>query len=96
MAQNTQTFTLVGEFKDNITPSLRKLNTSITGLNKNFAKLQKMVRPIAKDMAIMAAAANQMSVGFKAQKSAMDSGTKSLQQYRRELGKAAKIGRAHV
>lgn len=89
MAQNTQTFILVGEFKDNITPSLKKLNTSITGLNKNFAKLQKMVRPIAKDMAIMADAATRMSTSFKAQKSGLDASTKSLQQYRRELGKAA-------
>jgi hypothetical protein len=38
MAENTQTFTLVGNFKDNITPKLKKLQTQIEKLNKSFTK----------------------------------------------------------
>ena len=68
MAQNTQTFTLVGEFKDNITPSLNKLNRSLDGLNKNFAKLQKMIRPIARDMELIADSTARMAASLKAQK----------------------------
>lgn len=84
---NERTFTLVGNFQDNITPKLTKLNTSISQLNKSFAKMQKMVRPIAKDMAIMAEASTRISDSFKGQRNAFDSSVRSMRQYRSEMGK---------
>ena len=59
-----RSFALVGNFKDNITPSLKKLNTQLSATAKSFEKMQKMVRPIAKDMAIMADAAGRMNKGY--------------------------------
>jgi len=41
MAQNTQTFILVGDFKDNITPKLRKLNRELTKFSKDLNKSLK-------------------------------------------------------
>ena len=38
MAQNTQTFILVGDFKDNITPKLRKLDKAFKDLSKQLDK----------------------------------------------------------
>lgn len=65
-------FTLVGRFDDKITPSLAKLSKSISGLTRDFDKLKKNLRPIAKDMAIMAEGANRISDGFKNQRGAID------------------------
>jgi hypothetical protein len=84
---NERTFTLVGNFTDNITPKLTKLNTSVNQLNKSFAKMQKLVRPIAKDMAIMAEASNRISTSFKGQRNAFEGGVKAMRQYRSEMGK---------
>jgi hypothetical protein len=82
-------FTLVGKFDDKITPSLTKLSKSITGLTRDFDKLKKNLRPIAKDMAIMAEGANRISDGFKNQRSSIDTAVRGLTEYRKELGKAA-------
>lgn len=82
-------FTLVGRFDDKITPSLAKLSKSISGLTRDFDKLKKNLRPIAKDMAIMAEGANRISDGFKNQRGAIDTAVRGLTEYRRELGKAA-------
>ena len=82
-------FTLVGKFDDKITPSLAKLSKSISGLSRDFDKLKRNLRPIAKDMAIMAEGANRISDGFKNQRSSIDTAVRGLTEYRRELGKAA-------
>ena len=82
-------FTLVGKFDDKITPSLTKLSKSISGLTRDFDKLKRNLRPIAKDMAIMAEGANRISDGFKNQRSSIDTAVRGLTEYRKELGKAA-------
>lgn len=81
-------FTLVGKFDDKITPSLAKLSKSITGLTRDFDKLKRNLRPIAKDMAIMAEGANRISDGFKNQRGSIDTAVRGLAEYRREMGKA--------
>jgi hypothetical protein len=82
-----RTFTLVGQFKDNITPSLKKLNTQLTATAKSFEKMQKMVRPIAKDLAIMGDAASRMTTGMGGQRNAFETNLRAMKQYRGELGK---------
>ena len=81
-------FTLVGKFDDKITPSLTKLSKSISGLTRDFDKLKRNLRPIAKDMAIMGEAANRVGDGFRNQRGAIDSTVRGLAEYRREMGKA--------
>ena len=52
MAQNTQTFILVGDFKDNITPKLRKLDKSFKQLSKNLEKnFEKAFSGLDRDLA---------------------------------------------
>ena len=52
MAQNTQTFILVGDFKDNITPALKKLTKSLKTFEKSFSKsFSKPMAAINKDWA---------------------------------------------
>jgi len=52
MAQNTQTFILVGDFKDNITPALKKLTKSLKTFEKSFSKsFSKPMASINKDWA---------------------------------------------
>jgi hypothetical protein len=87
MAENTQTFILVGDFKDNITPKLTKLNREIEALTKNFSKISTKLRPISKEFGNMAAASERMSSALKAQRGAFDSNIRSMSQYRREVGK---------
>ena len=87
MAENTQTFILVGDFKDNITPSLRKLNTQIEALSKNFSKISTKLRPISKEFGNMAGSAERMASALKSQRGAFDSNVRAMQQYRKEAGK---------
>lgn len=84
-----RTFTLIGEFKDNITPSLTKLNASLVSLNSQFGKMQKMVRPIAKDMAIMAEASQRLTSSLDSQKKTWDTNTERLKSYREELARVS-------
>ena len=61
MAENKQTFVLVGSFQDNITPKLRKLDAQIASLTKSFSKFSSSLRPISRDLGVMAMAAERMS-----------------------------------
>jgi hypothetical protein len=87
MAENTQTFVLVGDFRDNITPSLKKLNTQIEALNRSFAKISKQLRPISKEFGIMAGSAERMTQALKGQRGSFDSNVRAMQQYRKEASK---------
>ena len=88
-----RSFTLVGNFKDNITPSLKKLNTQLAATTKSFEKMQKMVRPIAKDMAIMGDAASRMNQGMGGQRNAFETNLRAMKDYRSELGKISSAQR---
>ena len=87
MAENTQTFILVGDFKDNITPKLTKLNREIEALTKNFNKISTKLRPISKEFGNMAAASERMANALKSQRGAFDSNSRAMTNYRREVGK---------
>lgn len=51
MAQNTQTFILVGDFKDNITPKLKRLNRELNKFSKDLNKsLKGSTKGIEKDI----------------------------------------------
>jgi hypothetical protein len=87
MAENTQTFILVGDFKDNITPSLKKLNTQIEALNKSFAKISKQLRPISKEFGTIAAASERFGRSLKDQRALFGGNVKTMQEYRKEARK---------
>ena len=48
---------LVGSFKDNITPELKKLNREIAAIGRSFEKFNKKIAPVTKSFAKMAMSA---------------------------------------
>jgi hypothetical protein len=84
---------LVGVFKDDITPKLKKLTKSIDDLHKSFAKFGKKLRPIAKEMGNLAAASERVADALQAQKKSIDSAARSWNNYKREVGKAGSATR---
>jgi hypothetical protein len=86
MAENQQTFVLVGQFKDGITPSLRKLNTQITSLTRTFSKFSGTLRPISKELGVMAMAAERLAATQKNSRSAFEGNVRVLKEYKRTLG----------
>ena len=86
---DNRVFTLVGKFDDKITPSLRKLEASLSSLSRNFGKMQGKLRPISKELGVMAAASQKVSDSFSNQRSSIDTAVRGLSQYRKEMGKAA-------
>jgi len=84
---------LVGVFQDNITPQLKKLNKEIKSLHRSFEKFGRRLRPIAKDMGVLAMATERVAKGLKEQRKAIDGASKSWSNYRREVGKAGSATR---
>lgn len=85
---------LVGSFRDDITPKLRKLNLSIDQVTKSFSKMQAKLRPITRDMGTLAMASERVANAKKAQRSAMESSIRTMQQYRREAGALNRANRS--
>lgn len=85
---------LVGSFKDDITPKLAKLSREIDTLTKSFTKMQGKLRPIARDLGVMAMASQRLGDGLKAQRSGFETNIRAMQQYRSEMGKVARSQRA--
>ena len=84
---------LVGVFQDNITPQLKKLNTQINAITKSFEKFGKKLRPIAKEMGNIAAATERVADSLRDQKNAIDSNSRSWNNYKKEVGKAGSAQR---
>ena len=80
---------LVGSFQDNITPKLKKLNREINSVTKSFTKMQKKLKPIARDMGKLAAASERVADGMRNQRSGIESNIRALNQYKSAVGKAA-------
>ena len=85
---------LVGSFRDDITPKLKKLNRSIDQVTKSFSKMQAKLRPIARDMGTLAMASERVAKAMKTQRSAMESSIRTMQQYRREAGALNRANRS--
>ena len=80
---------LVGVFTDDITPKLKKLSKSINDVAKSFTKIQKKLRPIVKEMGMLAMASERVATALKAQKNAIDANSRSWSNYKKEVGQAA-------
>lgn len=85
---------LVGSFKDDITPKLRKLTQEIESVTKSFTKMQSKLRPIARDMGVLAMASERVADGMRAQRSSMEANIRAMQQYKTTVGQVARAQRA--
>ena len=83
-----KTFTLIGEFKDGITPELTKINKQLANLSKSLGSLGgKGSRRTARDMGRFTAALNGVNQTLKTQNQVLRSTIVPMRQYRREVGK---------
>ena len=80
-------FKLIGTFSDGITAKLKKINKDLTDLTKTYEKMGQRMRPVAKEMGNIAAAAERASSAVKMQRNAFDKNISSLRAYRNEMGK---------
>ena len=85
---------LVGTFQDGITDKLRKLNREISGTIRQFEKLQSKLRPIARDMGIMAMAAERFGSAMSSQRNSFEANIRAMRQYRSEVGRMARAQRS--
>jgi hypothetical protein len=88
-----RTFTLIGEFKDGITPALQKINNSISSLKNNLSTLTTKkgggYKDITKSVGSLVSAHKNLADSVGQSKKEIQSMTVALQAYRKEAGKAA-------
>ena len=93
-----RTFTLIGEFKDGITPELEKINRQLAALKANFSGIGSRknsgFRGASNDIGKLVSAHKNLTSSIKEVDGALRSTLGTLQQYRREMGKAAAATRA--
>ena len=78
---------LVGSFKDDITPKLKKLNREITNIGRSFSKFNKKLSPVTKSFAKMAMSARTFNDALKSQRGHLDSSSRAMREYSRQAGK---------
>lgn len=85
---------LVGSFKDDITPKLKKLSRELDVVTSGFTKMQSKLRPIARDMGVLAMASDRLGASLQAQRSGLESNIRAMQQYKTVVGQVARAQRA--
>ena len=89
MADN-RTFTLIGEFKDGITPELDKINKSIDALKRNlggFGSRKGGFNDLTQSMGKVIGAHIKLSEEVKTLRSELTKSIPILREYRKEMGK---------
>ena len=93
-----RTFTLIGEFKDGITPELEKINKQLAALKANFSGIGSRkntgFRGATNDIGKLVSAHKNLTSSVKEVDGALRSTLGTLQQYRKEMGKASAATRA--
>jgi hypothetical protein len=93
-----RTFTLIGEFKDGITPELEKINKQLATLKTNFAGVGSRkntgFRGATREIGKLVSAHKNLADSVKQVKTELQSTVSVLRQYRSEMGKAAAANRA--
>jgi hypothetical protein len=85
MADN-RTFTLIGEFRDGITPELEKINKQLATLKSSFGNVGgKGARTASRDMGRFSASVSSLVDNLKLQNQALKSATMPLREYRTEI-----------
>jgi hypothetical protein len=84
---NEREIRLTGVFKDDITPKLQRLNKQIAATVRQFERLQKRLRPIAKEMGVLAMASERIGNSLRAQRTGFESNIRAMRAYRSEMGR---------
>ena len=80
---------LVGSFKDDITPKLKKITREMDGLARSFAKFTQKLRPVSREFGKMAVSAKSFSDAMQSQRRAMTNSAQAMSEYRRQASKTA-------
>jgi hypothetical protein len=84
-----KTFTLIGEFKDGITPELAKVNRTLNSFKRTFNSVGgRGARNAARDMGRLNVAVSSLNESLKTQNQNLRAAIVPFREYRREVGKA--------
>jgi len=84
---DSREFVLIGSFTDNITPSLEKINLSITKLKNNLAELSSVAKPLKNDFRDLASLSRDFNSSLKTQGTDIREMTAALKAFRSEMGR---------
>jgi hypothetical protein len=84
-----RTFTLIGNFQDNITPKLRSINEQINALNGTIAKFKTNGRDLSKEFGSIATSLSAVSAAARENRTALTRNKSDLEGY---LSTLKKIG----
>lgn len=91
---DARTFTLIGNFTDNITPALEKINKSLDKVKANLSSLQSVTKPLKKDFQELADVSNKFSSSLKSQANDLRDMTAAMRAYRNEMGRVNRAYKA--
>ena len=80
---------LVGSFRDEITPKLKKLNKEINKVTKSFGKMRSKLQPIAADFKKIGDAVERVSTGLNKQNAELKEATITMSKYRTQVRRTA-------
>jgi hypothetical protein len=92
-----RTFTLIGEFKDGITPELEKINNTLNTLQRNISMMSSRrggFKDLTEAMGKVVSAHKTLANSVKELREEMKDSISTLREYRSELGKAARANYA--
>lgn len=89
-----RTFTLVGNFTDNITPKLNSVNSSLARLTAQMERLSAATQPLKRDFKQLAADSKLFGDGLSRQVSDLRQANAALRDHARELGRVNRAYRA--
>lgn len=80
-----KSFTLIGNFTDNITPSLDKITRSLEGVKKSLDSVSKVTAPLKRDFKDLADHSKDFKDSLKGQAGELTAITSALRAYRAEI-----------
>jgi hypothetical protein len=87
-------FTLIGNFQDNITGSLKKVNKSLDSVNKQLERMISLTSPIKQDFKEMSQYAMQFNRALAGQNANLRRTNTALRQHAREIGRVNRAYKA--
>ena len=89
-----RSFTLIGNFTDNISPSIKKVNVSLGGLKRNLEAISRLTSPLKNDFKDLASHSKDFANSLKGQKAELKSASAELKRYKSELQQIAALQRS--
>ena len=80
---------LVGVFRDEITPKLKKLNKEINQVTKSFSKMGRKLKPLAADFKKLGDAVEKVGNGLNKQNMELGEAARAMSKYRTQVRRTA-------